>query len=225
MPGTGTLMLRTRTPRSLLCPVQIRSLEEQCTSQDFTGGRGSLCEWDIDKLEHIQGNRGWSISGPLSNHEVQNLKASRQGEFRVWRMSYSGLARTLSLHILLTTSLASQRTCFSSILCDSRRGFYLQYSDLQPQGQTCDLNQANQSPTLGFLSFPPWKEVKVCVCKDGGTQIPRHLEEVEMVEQNTNRRQAEKWRGGVPGSSQPWGELYPCHPTVGLQEAITVGLS
>ena len=107
MPGTGTLMLRTRTPRSLLCPVQIRSLEEQCTSQDFTGGRGSLCEWDIDKLEHIQGNRGWSISGPLSNHEVQNLKASRQGEFRVWRMSYSGLARTLSLHILLTTSLAS----------------------------------------------------------------------------------------------------------------------
>ena len=107
MPGTGTLMFRTRTPRSLLCPVQIRSLEEQCTSQDFTGGRGSLCEWDIDKLEHIQGNRGWSISGPLSNHEVQNLKASRQGEFRVWQMSYSGLARTLSLHILLTTSLAS----------------------------------------------------------------------------------------------------------------------
>ena len=77
MPGTGTLMFRTRTPRSLLCPVQIRSLEEQCTSQDFTGGRGLQCEWDIDKLEPVQGNRGWSISGPLSNHEVQNLKASR----------------------------------------------------------------------------------------------------------------------------------------------------
>ena len=37
---------------------------------------GSQCEWDIDKLEHTRGNQGWSISGPHSNHEVQNLKAS-----------------------------------------------------------------------------------------------------------------------------------------------------
>ena len=35
---------------------------------------GPQCEWDIDKLEHI--DKGWSISGPHSNHEVQNLKAS-----------------------------------------------------------------------------------------------------------------------------------------------------
>lgn len=137
-------------------------------------------------------------------------------------MSYLGLTRILCLHILVTTSLASQRTCFSPILCVSRKGFHLHYSDLQPRGQTCDLNQTNQSQTLGFLFFPPWKEVKVCVCRDGGTQILSHLEEVEMVEQNTNRRQAEKWQDGVPGSSQPQGQLYLCHPAVGLQEAITV---
>ena len=42
MPGTEILTFRTRTPRSLLCPVQIRSVEEQCTPQDFTGGRGRV---------------------------------------------------------------------------------------------------------------------------------------------------------------------------------------
>ena len=64
--------------------------------------------------------------------------------------------------------------------------------------------------------------MKGCVCRDGGTWIPSHVEEVEIREQNTNRRQAEKWRDGAPGASQLWGQLHPCHSAVGSQEAITV---
>lgn len=151
--------------------------------QDFTGGRGRATVWMgyWQARAHPGGNKGWSISGPHSNHEVQNLKASAYGNSRCADVLFRFNQEPL-LHIPVTISLAL-KTCFSPILCVSRSG--VSPALLWPLATGTDMwpapDQSKPNPRV-FIFFP-WKEVIVCVCRDGGTQILSHLEEVEMVEQ------------------------------------------